>query len=97
MELGSPTVLVKYGWTQNLLKIGDRVTANGWLARDGRKMISAMNLKLPGGTELFGASALFDTPFRAAKGTAGICISDEVCAGHGSRPTHSALAPCMDF
>jgi hypothetical protein len=79
VELGSPTVLAKYGWTQKQLKAGDLVSVDGWLASNGNKSVSAMSFKLSNGLELFAASAFFDLPFRASKGKTGICVSDEVC------------------
>ncbi len=72
LELGSPTVLEKhYRWNGNLLKTGDKVTVDGWLAKDGRKLVSAKSFTLTDGRELFAASAFFDLPGR--------CISDEIC------------------
>ncbi len=72
LELGSPRVLEKhYRWNGNLLKTGDKVTVDGWLAKDGRKLVSAKSFTLTDGRELFAASAFFDLPGR--------CISDEIC------------------
>src|SRR4249919_96696 len=72
VELGSPRVLEKnYRWNANVLKAGDSVTVDGWLAKDGRKFVSAKSLTLTDGRELFAASSFFDLP--------GKCISDEVC------------------
>ena len=44
---------------------------DGWLAKDGRKFLSAKTFTLTDGRELFAASSFFDLPGR--------CISDEVC------------------
>ena len=42
LEFGSPTVLEKYyRWKGNLPKTGDKVAVDGWLAADGRKLVSA--------------------------------------------------------
>lgn len=72
IELGSPRVLEKnYLWNRNLLKTGDKVTVDGWLAEGGRKLVSAKSFTLTDGRELFAASAFFDLPGR--------CISDEIC------------------
>ena len=72
VELGSPRVLEKnYRWNANVLKAGDSVTVDGWLAKDGRKFVSAKSFTLTDGRELFAASSFFDLPGR--------CISDEVC------------------
>jgi hypothetical protein len=71
-ELGSPKVLEKnYRWNANLLKTGDNVAVDGWLAKDGRKFLSTKSLTLTDGRELFAASSFFDLP--------GKCISDDVC------------------
>jgi hypothetical protein len=72
IELGSPTVLEqRYGWNGNVLKTGETVTVNGWVAKNGEKLVSAKNFILTDGRDLFAASAFFDLPGR--------CISDEVC------------------
>jgi Family of unknown function (DUF6152) len=72
LELGSPRVLEKkYRWNANVLKTGDSVTVDGWLAKDGRKFVSAKSFTLTDGRELFAASSFFDLPGR--------CISEEVC------------------
>jgi hypothetical protein len=72
LEFGSPRVLEKnYRWNANLLKAGDNITADGWLAKDGRKFVSTKSVTLADGRELFAASSFFDLP--------GKCISDEVC------------------
>jgi hypothetical protein len=54
-----------------LLKSGDQVTVDGWLAGDGKKRVSAKSVTLTNGKEFFAASAFFDLPGR--------CISDDVC------------------
>jgi hypothetical protein len=72
LELGSPTVLQKhYGWNENLLKTGDKVSVDGWMAKDGQKLGSAKSFTLANGREFFAASSFFDLPGR--------CVSDEVC------------------
>jgi Family of unknown function (DUF6152) len=80
IELGSPKVLEKnYRWNANSLKTGDKVTVDGWLAKDGRKLMSAKSFTLTDGRELFAASSFFDLP--------GKCISDEVCISDEASPT----------
>src|SRR4029077_5399629 len=34
VELGSPDALSQFGWTRTIVKLGDRVTIDGWLASD---------------------------------------------------------------
>ena len=84
IELGSPTVLTKYyGWAPNMLKVGDQVTVEGWLARDGRQTVSAKSFTLSNGNRLFAASSFFDIPYRASHGKVGTCVSDETCIEMG--------------
>jgi hypothetical protein len=72
LELGSPKVLEKnYEWTPNSVKVGDNITVDGWVAKDGRMFVSAKSVTLSNGKKLFGASSFYDLPGR--------CISDEVC------------------
>src|SRR5262245_20471845 len=57
VELGGLAALARAGWTRDTLKPGERITVDGWLARDGRKRVSAKSVTLPGGRELFAASS----------------------------------------
>ena len=53
-ELTSPVGLMRRGWTRNSLKIGDLVTVEGPLARDGSASLSAESVVLvDSGTRLF--------------------------------------------
>jgi uncharacterized protein DUF6152 len=57
-ELGSPTSLVRLGWTRNLLKVGTAVTFEGSRARDGSNTANARSVTLNStGQKLFGASS----------------------------------------
>ena len=40
-EMASPNILVRNGWKQNTVKVGDRVTVSGYLARRGDHMAIA--------------------------------------------------------
>jgi Family of unknown function (DUF6152) len=60
LELGSPKALMKHGWTRAMLKQGEPITAEGWLAKDGSKSASAKSVKVAG-RELFAASSFFET------------------------------------
>lgn len=53
MEMGSPNGLMRNGWTQNTLKIGDEVTVEGSLARDGSDKGNASSVTLASGRRLF--------------------------------------------
>lgn len=57
-ELGSPTSLVRLGWTRNLLKVGASVSFEGSRARDGSNTANARSVTLNStGQKLFGASS----------------------------------------
>ena len=56
-ELGSPNGLMRRGWTRNSMKIGDVITVNGSLAKDGSKLANARTVKLADGRALFAGSA----------------------------------------
>ncbi len=56
-ELGSPNGLMRHGWTRNSLKIGDSVSVEGSLAKDGSNLANARTIKLPDGRSLFAGSA----------------------------------------
>ena len=62
LELASPNVLVRNGWTRNSLKVGDEVTVEGSLAKDGSKMANARVVKLADGRRVFAGSSGGDAP-----------------------------------
>jgi hypothetical protein len=55
-ELGSPNGLMRQGWTRNSMKIGDTVSVDGYLAKDGSKLGNARNIKTADGKKLFAGS-----------------------------------------
>ena len=57
LEMGSPNGLMRQGWTRNSLKVGDEVTVDGSMAKDGSKIANARTVTLAGGTKLFAASS----------------------------------------
>jgi hypothetical protein len=62
-EMGSPNGLMRNGWTRNTLKIGDLVTVEGSLARDGSPYGNARSVILTSsGKKLFAASSQAATP-----------------------------------
>jgi hypothetical protein len=61
-ELGSPIFLRKLGWNQNSLKVGDQVTVEGYLAKDGSKMANARKVKLADGRSVFAGSSADGNP-----------------------------------
>ena len=62
-EMGSPNGLMRNGWTRNTLKIGDVVTVDGSLARDGKPYGNARTVVLDStGKRLFAASSQAANP-----------------------------------
>ena len=57
LELGSPNGLMRQGWTRNSMKIGDSITVDGSLAKDGSNLANARTVKLSDGKKLFAGSA----------------------------------------
>jgi len=62
LEMGSPNGLMRQGWTRNSLKVGDEVTVDGSMAKDGSKIANARTVVLSNGTKLFAASSQTATP-----------------------------------
>ena len=63
MEMGSPNGLMRQGWTRNSMKIGDKVTVEGSLAKDGSPTGNARTVGLEAtGKRLFSASSQGQTP-----------------------------------
>ncbi len=58
LELGSPNGLQREGWTRHSLNPGDRVTVNGFLAKDGSNLANARDVKLADGRRLFAGSSV---------------------------------------
>ncbi len=57
IEMGSPVSLMRRGWTRNSMKIGDVVTIDGILARDGSASLNAQSVVLDStGQKLFARS-----------------------------------------
>jgi hypothetical protein len=56
-ELGSPNVLRLQGWKRDSLKVGDQVTVDAYLAKDGSKMANARQVTLSDGRKVFAGSS----------------------------------------
>jgi len=56
LELASPNVLTRRGWSRNSLQVGDLVTVETYLARDGSKMANARVVTLADGSRVFSLS-----------------------------------------
>jgi hypothetical protein len=52
VRTSSPTILVRRGWNQETISEGDKVTVEGFLGRDGRKLLSLISIELPDGNVL---------------------------------------------
>jgi len=57
VEWASPLDLRKAGWARESLKVGDSVTVEGWLARDGSKLASGRTIVLASGKRFAEAPA----------------------------------------
>ena len=57
IELGSPAGLIRRGWTRNSLKIGEPVTVEGFLAKDGSPLANSSTVKLGDGRRVFAGSS----------------------------------------
>ncbi len=51
-EGGTRSVMVRRGWTEDMIKVGTRVRINGNPARDGSNLIHTWEIVLPDGTKL---------------------------------------------
>jgi hypothetical protein len=70
LELASPNVLSRNGWTRKTLNIGDEITVQGAMAKDGSKMANARIVTLANGKRIFaGSSGDAEGPAPAAPAT----------------------------
>jgi hypothetical protein len=56
IEMGSPNLLIRLGWTRDAMKVGDVLTIDGHLARDGSQLANARTVLLDG-KKMFAASS----------------------------------------
>jgi hypothetical protein len=57
LELASPNVLTRNGWTRHSLNVGDVVTVEGAQAKDGSQMANARSVVLADGKKVFAGAA----------------------------------------
>jgi hypothetical protein len=57
-ELASPNMLMRRGWSRTTLRIGDKVTVSGYLAKDGSHMANARSVTLADGKMVFAGSSI---------------------------------------
>lgn len=62
LELASPNVLVRQGWTRNSLHVGDAITIEGTMAKDGSYMANARRITLADGRRVFAGSTSDNGP-----------------------------------
>ena len=63
MEMGSPNILMRNGWRRDTMKVGDMVTVEGSLAKDGTPTGNARTVVLTSsGKRLFAGSSQGTTP-----------------------------------
>ena len=63
IEMGSPNILMRNGWRRDSMKIGEVVTVEGHLAKDGSNTANASTVVLAAtGKRLFAGSSLGTTP-----------------------------------
>lgn len=53
IEGGAPSTLYRAGWRKDSAKIGEVVTVDGFLAKDGSKLVNMQNAVLADGRKLF--------------------------------------------
>jgi hypothetical protein len=53
IEGGAPNTLYRAGWRKDSAKVGDVVTVDGFLARDGSKLVNMQSAVLADGRNLF--------------------------------------------
>jgi hypothetical protein len=56
LELASPNVLIRQGWTRHSLNEGDTITVEGSRAKDGANMANARSVTLASGKKVFAGS-----------------------------------------
>jgi hypothetical protein len=61
VEMGNPVQLIRLGWTRNDIKVGDIIMIDGWVARDGSKLMNAKSVVL-GDRKMFAGSSQGTTP-----------------------------------
>lgn len=57
---GSPSSLYRRGWTPTTVEVGDEIVIDGFLGRDGRKLMSIRTITFADGSELVGEAGAED-------------------------------------
>jgi hypothetical protein len=61
IEMGNVTALIRLGWSRDAIKVGDVITVDGFLARDGSNLANAKTVLL-NGRKMFAGSSQGTTP-----------------------------------
>jgi hypothetical protein len=61
-QMGSINALMRGGWTRGMLKPGDTITVNGYLAKDGSRLANARVVTIGDGRKLSGGSSYSEGP-----------------------------------
>jgi len=56
VEMGTPNMLIRRGFTKASVPAGTAITVEGYAAKDGSTTLNGTTLKLPDGTQLFTGS-----------------------------------------
>jgi hypothetical protein len=56
-EAGNPGALTRRGWKKSDIRFGDKLIVDGYLAKDGSRLIDARRVTLPDGRTVYGGSA----------------------------------------
>ena len=56
VEGGAPNGLYRQGWRKDSLKVGDTISVEGFLAKDGSNTVNARTWLLPDGKKVFGGN-----------------------------------------
>jgi hypothetical protein len=67
-EGGAPNSLTRNGWNKSSLKVGDNVTIDGFLAKDGSNSCNSRSVLLPDGRSVFAGSTEDGGPTVVKKG-----------------------------
>ena len=69
LEVGTPTVLFRRGFTKNSLAPGTKIVFDGYQARDGSHRANGRDITLPDGRKLFVGSTGTGAPYELTPGS----------------------------
>ena len=62
LELASPNALLRAGWTRKSVAVGDKVTVDGFLAKDGSHLANASSITTADGKKVLSEQTSADAP-----------------------------------